>query len=39
VDVPKLREMGITGIFLPGTPMQDIVEFIQKHVRTRQEAL
>jgi len=39
VDVPKLREMGVTGIFLPGTPMQDIVEFIQKHVRTRQEAL
>jgi methylmalonyl-CoA mutase, C-terminal domain len=39
VDMPKLREMGITGIFLPGTPMQEIVEFINKNVRSRQEAL
>ena len=39
VDVPRLREMGITGIFLPGSPMQDIVDFIDKNVRTRQEAL
>src|SRR3970040_301353 len=23
VDLPRLRDMGITGIFLPGTPMQD----------------
>jgi methylmalonyl-CoA mutase C-terminal domain/subunit len=39
VDMPKLREMGITGIFLPGTPMQDIVDFIHKNVRSRQEAI
>ena len=39
VDVPKLNAMGITGIFLPGTPMQHIVEFITKNVRSRQEAL
>ena len=39
VDMPKLREIGITGIFLPGTPMQEIVEFINKNVRSRQEAL
>ena len=39
VDIPKLRQMGVTGIFLPGSPMQDIVEFINKHVRSRQEAL
>ena len=39
VDMPKLREIGITGIFLPGTPMQQIVEFINKNVRSRQEAL
>ena len=38
VDIPKLREMGVKGIFLPGTPMQEIVEFIQAHVRTREEA-
>ena len=39
VDIPKLREMGITGIFLPGSPMQDIVDFINRHARTRQEVL
>src|SRR5918999_660624 len=39
VDIPKLHEMGVRGIFLPGTPMQDIVDFINKHVRSRQEAL
>ena len=38
VDIPKLKEMGVKGIFLPGTPMQEIVEFIQAHVRTREEA-
>ena len=38
VDIPKLKEMGVKGIFLPGTPMQEIVEFIQANVRTREEA-
>ena len=33
VDIPKLREIGITGVFLPGTPMQAIVEFITRHAR------
>jgi methylmalonyl-CoA mutase C-terminal domain/subunit len=37
VDLPKLREMGVNGIFLPGTPMQDIVTFIQANVRPRVE--
>ena len=35
VDIPKLNDLGITGIFLPGTPMQTIVEFITRHARTR----
>ena len=35
VDIPKLNALGIAGIFLPGTPMQRIVEFIKEHVRTR----
>ena len=39
VDIPKLREIGVTGIFLPGSPMQDIVDFINKNVRSRQEAI
>jgi len=37
VDIPKLREMGVNGIFLPGTPMQEIVTFIQTNVRPRVE--
>ena len=35
VDIPKLKEIGVKGIFLPGTPMQEIVEFIQENVRAR----
>ena len=37
VDVPKLREMGVKGIFLPGTPMQEIVTFVNEYVRPRVE--
>jgi methylmalonyl-CoA mutase C-terminal domain/subunit len=37
VDIPKLREMGVNGIFLPGTPMQEIVTFIQTNARPRVE--
>ena len=37
VDIPKLMGLGVKGIFLPGTPMQEIVEFIEKHVRERVE--
>jgi methylmalonyl-CoA mutase C-terminal domain/subunit len=33
VDIPKLHAMGIKGIFLPGTPMQDIIDFIKEHAR------
>jgi methylmalonyl-CoA mutase, C-terminal domain len=35
VDIPKLREIGISGVFLPGTPMQQIIDFIGTHVRPR----
>ena len=35
VDIPRLKEMGVRGIFLPGTPMQDVVDFIRKHARIR----
>jgi methylmalonyl-CoA mutase C-terminal domain/subunit len=35
VDIPKLKEIGVKGIFLPGTPMQDIVDFINTHARVR----
>ena len=35
VDVPKLEAIGVRGIFLPGTPMQQIVDFIRANARTR----
>lgn len=37
VDVPKLNEMGVRGVFIPGTPMQQIVDFINANARARQE--
>ncbi len=36
VDIPKLKEIGVKGIFLPGTPIQDIIEFINANARVRQ---
>src|SRR5580693_6201019 len=35
VDVPKLKAIGVRGIFQPGTPMQEIIEFIQANARVR----
>ena len=35
VDIPKLKALGVKGIFLPGTPMQEIIDFISGNVRTR----
>jgi methylmalonyl-CoA mutase, C-terminal domain len=35
VDIPKLHEIGVRGIFLPGSPMQQIIDFINQHVRVR----
>ena len=33
VDVPELKRIGVKGIFLPGTPMQEIIDFINGNVR------
>jgi methylmalonyl-CoA mutase C-terminal domain/subunit len=35
VDIPKLNALGIKGIFLPGTPMQHIIDFITANARAR----
>jgi methylmalonyl-CoA mutase C-terminal domain/subunit len=35
VDVPRLKEIGVKGIFLPGTPMQEIIDFINTNARQR----
>jgi methylmalonyl-CoA mutase C-terminal domain/subunit len=37
VDIPRLQAMGVRGIFLPGSPMQNIIDFIGENVRPRVE--
>lgn len=37
VDIPKLNKIGVRGIFLPGTTMQDIVDFIKQNAPSRAE--
>jgi methylmalonyl-CoA mutase, C-terminal domain len=35
VDIAKLNAMGIKGIFIPGTPMQHIIDYITSNARAR----
>ncbi|MGE5244642.1 MAG: cobalamin B12-binding domain-containing protein [Betaproteobacteria bacterium] len=35
VDIPRLKAIGVRGVFLPGTPMQEIIEFINGNVRAQ----
>ena len=35
VDIPRLKTLGVKGVFLPGTPMQDIIDFIRGNARAR----
>jgi methylmalonyl-CoA mutase C-terminal domain/subunit len=35
VDIPKLKEIGVKGVFLPGSPMQEIIDFINSNARTK----
>jgi methylmalonyl-CoA mutase C-terminal domain/subunit len=35
MDIPKLKDIGVKGIFLPGTPMQQIIDFINANARAR----
>ena len=37
VDIARLNEIGIRGIFIPGTPMQEIVDFINRNARAHVE--
>src|SRR5689334_12611355 len=39
VDIPKLKELGIDGVFLPGSPMQHIIDFINRTVQPRAETV
>ena len=38
-DVAALRGLGIQGVFPPGTPMQEIIDFINRTVQPRAEVL
>jgi methylmalonyl-CoA mutase C-terminal domain/subunit len=33
-DIPELKRHGVSEVFTPGAPTQDIVDFIQSSVRT-----
>ncbi len=35
VDVENLKKAGVSAVFQPGTPMDDIITFIRSHVRSR----
>jgi methylmalonyl-CoA mutase C-terminal domain/subunit len=35
VDVENLKKAGVAGVFQPGTPMDNIVQFIRGHVKPR----
>jgi len=34
-DIPKLKEQGVSEVFLPGTSTQDIISFIRTSVKAR----
>ena len=35
-DIPKLKGLGVAGIFLPGTSTEDIVKFLRENVKPRE---
>ncbi len=34
-DIPKLKEAGIREIFTPGTPLSEVVRWVEEHVEPR----
>ncbi len=34
-DIPAIKEMGISGVFGPGTPMAEAVRFVRENVKPR----
>ncbi len=34
-DIPTLKEMGVAGVFGPGTPMEEAVRFVRENVTPR----
>ena len=35
-DLPRLKEQGVSEVFLPGTSTEDIVKFLQDNVKPRE---
>lgn len=35
-DIPKLKEKGVSEVFLPGASTEDIIKFIQENVPSRE---
>jgi methylmalonyl-CoA mutase, C-terminal domain len=35
-DIPKLRDLGVAAVFLPGTSTEDIVKFLRENVKPRE---
>lgn len=35
LDVESLKKIGVSAVFQPGTPMDDIITFIRSHVKSR----
>jgi methylmalonyl-CoA mutase C-terminal domain/subunit len=36
-EIPQLEEMGVAGVFLPGTNSKDIAEFVSGEVKKRKQ--
>jgi methylmalonyl-CoA mutase C-terminal domain/subunit len=34
-DIPKLKEAGVSAVFLPGASTEDIIKFIRENVKPR----
>ena len=34
-DIPKLKELGVAEVFLPGIPLKEMVEFVEREVESR----
>ena len=34
-DIPRLKELGVSEIFTPGSSTQDIVQWIRQHIQPR----
>ncbi|OIP87277.1 MAG: methylmalonyl-CoA mutase [Syntrophaceae bacterium CG2_30_49_12] len=33
-DIPKLKEIGVSEVFLPGTPLKNVVGFVRERVQS-----